>query len=620
MRNLRTSMWRSWLNHLGLVRSHNSRRRQRSHAVPVELMESRTLLTATVAGLTETPPEDTSGSALHPLSDIPVLNSNPDAYAQLYLDFDGNFESMWHGYRNITSPVFSLDTDRTTFSDWELATIDEVWACVAEDFAPFNINVTTVEPSDFADGHALHVVIGGSPYDWYGQSVGGVGTHGGFRNNEENVVFDFSEFMLPGRNLAEGMADTISHEAGHAFGLEHQGQFDAQGNLINCYRPGDADSGPIMGSTERSERSVWANGPTTSLAATQDEMAVLAGPQNGFGYRPDDHGDVAADASELSRTGNQWQGQGIISTMSDHDVFRFDTVGGQAVFSIASSSLGANLLATAELRSIHGELIATETGSSNGPASLEADLPAGEYLVIVSSNGEYGSVGQYTINGSVTAGAASLPQGPNNLQATSDYGYRHDLAWNAMTDAAGYRVYRRADAGSPEVLIETLPAGTTSATIVVPQTPLSTLDDRWFADYRIEAFNSQGNATSNWQRVQHEFSVPFNTANLQVRALSDSSVELTWQADVRAQVQRLVVMQYVEANTFFYERFQWMPAGQASITLDHLIPGCFRRDSGRLRLGRCRLYDARRRCADDSRSTDRHCTIRDISRVELVGF
>ena len=43
--------------------------------------------------------------------------------------------------------VFSLDSDLTTFSSTELATINTIWAQVAEDYAPFNIDVTTVMPA-----------------------------------------------------------------------------------------------------------------------------------------------------------------------------------------------------------------------------------------------------------------------------------------------------------------------------------------------------------------------------------------------------------------------------------------------------------------------------------------
>ena len=96
--------------------------------------------------------EDRRLLSLSPLDSIPVLNSNPGAPASLYLDFNGHFEPVWGSYTNITTPVYDIDGDPTTFSDAELANIRAVWETVAEDYAPFNINVTTVEPSVLAPG------------------------------------------------------------------------------------------------------------------------------------------------------------------------------------------------------------------------------------------------------------------------------------------------------------------------------------------------------------------------------------------------------------------------------------------------------------------------------------
>src|SRR5690348_10238737 len=101
-------------------------------------------------------------AALAPLSGIPALNSLAGAAASIYLDFNGHFESVWGAYRNITTPVFDQDGDATTFSSTELTTIRNIWAQVSEDYAPFKINVTTVEPASFANGAALRVSIGGN--------------------------------------------------------------------------------------------------------------------------------------------------------------------------------------------------------------------------------------------------------------------------------------------------------------------------------------------------------------------------------------------------------------------------------------------------------------------------
>src|SRR5262249_28109204 len=92
-----------------------------------------------------------ASSSLHSLDSIPQLHSNPASTAALFLDFDGHFESRWGTYRNVTTPVFDQDNDPTTFSDGELASMLDIWTVVSEDYVPFNIDVTTVQPASFAN-------------------------------------------------------------------------------------------------------------------------------------------------------------------------------------------------------------------------------------------------------------------------------------------------------------------------------------------------------------------------------------------------------------------------------------------------------------------------------------
>jgi len=43
--------------------------------------------------------------------------------------------------------AFSLDSDLTTFSAAEQTVIQQVWRRVSEDYAPFNVDVTTQLPA-----------------------------------------------------------------------------------------------------------------------------------------------------------------------------------------------------------------------------------------------------------------------------------------------------------------------------------------------------------------------------------------------------------------------------------------------------------------------------------------
>src|SRR5690606_38885457 len=100
---------------------------------------------------------------------LPMLDSKPNAPVTIHLDFTGNFIGDWWynsgnssvHYYNVTTPAFSLD-NVVTFNSDEQNLIREIWARVAEDFSPFNINVSTAYYGTFENGKALKVNIGGS--------------------------------------------------------------------------------------------------------------------------------------------------------------------------------------------------------------------------------------------------------------------------------------------------------------------------------------------------------------------------------------------------------------------------------------------------------------------------
>jgi hypothetical protein len=288
--------------------------------------------------------------ATYPLTSIPALNSLPSAKAALYLDFVGDHVSSWGSYSNITIPAFDQDGDPTTFSDGELTTITRIWEQVAEDFAPFNLNVTTVPQPSFANGVAERIDIGGDGA-WTGGSYGGLSFVGGFTDSNPNIGFVFS------KNLGNGdpkyTAEDASHEAGHGFGLQYQSQYDSDGNLITEYYAGPGDgTAPIMGCATyyRTPLSRWWYG-TSSLGPTimQDDMAVIASSTNGFDYRPAPTNMTAATATPLAVSGSSVSGSGIIRLPTDDDYFSFTTGAGQVSLSALVQTGINNLVPRLEL-------------------------------------------------------------------------------------------------------------------------------------------------------------------------------------------------------------------------------------------------------------------------------
>jgi hypothetical protein len=354
--------------------------------------------------------EQLEGRLLMAGLDVPQLSSRPGAAATLYLDFDGHFESSWKSYSNITSPAYSRDSDPTSFSATELTSINELWTRVAEDFAPFNINVTTVTPASFDHGKTLTVVVGGSWSDWYGTQVNGVSILGSFTSTDPNVAYVFSNNL--GTGLPRWVADQVSHEAGHCFGLMNQSTWN--GNVLQAeLSSGSNGWAPLMGSSLFASRTTWYNG-TTDISPTsfQDDMAIIAGAPNGFGYVADDYANTLATATQLPISGNSVNLSGLIGQTGDQDVFKFTTAGGNLSFNLAVSAFGADLDSVLELRDANGQVvtIANDTTSNVFSSALSANVAAGTYYLIVRSSGGYGNVGQYTLTGTVVPGIVTAPE------------------------------------------------------------------------------------------------------------------------------------------------------------------------------------------------------------------
>ncbi len=393
-----------------------------------------------------------------PLTSIPELNSLPSADATLYLDFDGHFEEQWGSFRNVRTPAFDLDGDPLTFTQSELDRIRQIWEYVAEDYAPFRLNVSTVEPPSFADGVALRVAIGGDGM-WSGGKYGGVAYVDSFTNYLPNTVYVFSKNL--GGGNARYVADASSHESGHAFGLYHQSRYRGVTKIEEYYKgPGDGRA-PLMGSSFAATRSLWWLGTSAvSHRHIQDDMAHIARRTNGFGYRPDDHGNSLRQATDLSISGSTATGAGVIEQTADVDYFVFTTGKGRIYFTVSVAPNVNNLDATLKLLDNQGRVIAAADPSNSFNATITANITrAGKYYVVVGSHGLYGDVGQYSLKGTI------VPQRRRDLSepaadlgpiaaSTVQFGESHaPLAMGSFVraEAVGANIGSEATASQPAV-------------------------------------------------------------------------------------------------------------------------------------------------------------------------
>lgn len=375
-------------------------------------------------------PAGPAGSGTFTTVPVPALTSNPSATVKLYLNFGGMAYAGTWGTTGKTPgnvPAYDIDGNTATFSQAELDNIYQVWARVSEAYAPFDIDVTTVDPGTPLYRSSARVVIGGNN-NWLDGMSGGVAFIGGYAtaDYQRGTAWAFPTNL--GFGDPKRVADAVTHEAGHLFGLAHQQLRAADGTLISSYRTAenDAITAPIMGTAYDRPRGTWSNGVigwsnATSSLLYQNDIAQLAstvanpyihpvyGVQyiNDFGFRPDETGDTMATAVPLDMAGNVFSASGVISSNADSDMYSLDTWGGITRIEINNADFGAMLDIRFRLFNATGVLLAnvnpalSTVGPDFGLDALWAGyLPAGRYYLSVSGAGGYGDVGSYSLQGS----------------------------------------------------------------------------------------------------------------------------------------------------------------------------------------------------------------------------
>lgn len=371
---------------------------------------------------------ESEASSAFELSDTFLLHSNPGASRVLYLDFDGHtttgttWNTSYTGGDPIVTPAYSFEGD-SSFSDNELTRIQYIWQRVAEDYLPFEMDVTTEDPglAGLSKGgtgdteYGLRVCIGGSSTDWYGESAGGLAYVGSFTWQSDTPVFVFTEML--GNGSEKYTAEAISHETGHSLGLYHDGVGDGTGDneYYGGHSSGDTGWAPIMGTAYYKSLTQFSKGEYLDANNSQSDLEVMAS-RGGFGFRSDDHSDSFAAADSLTTIdGVNVSDEGIIGGASDLDYFSFETGEGAVSLSIDPAPRGPNLDILAMLYDSSYQVVATSNPIGALNANFSMNLAAGTYYLVIDGTGEgedvdgvwetgysdYGSVGYYSITGTI---------------------------------------------------------------------------------------------------------------------------------------------------------------------------------------------------------------------------
>jgi hypothetical protein len=398
------------------------------------------------------PPEATAPSQSKvSISSPTACNSRPGSPNTLYIDFSGfNISGRtWNGRFPLYEALpYDLDGDRTTFNEFEQKQIVETWRRVSEDFRTFDINVTTVRPSDLeTNARISHILITKST-DAKGRpmpsnSAGGVANLGQFNYLGDEIdglpgaVYLSPAFAYYDNSgwTAQNLAEVVSHEAGHNFTLYH----DGAGEGVEYYGGHGSDQqswGPIMGASYGRNFTQWTTSNQTYPNANNNQnditqiASLLSNNSSGVtGYATDDVPDTLGEAPSLSVSAGKFATQDYTitgnGTANDVDTHKIVTDSNFLDFVVSSfkipnsPSSGSNLALKAELLSANGSILQTNESGRN-VARISYKTPPGTYYIRVSGAG-YGnstaknptgfpadaSLGIYSISGTISDATVS---------------------------------------------------------------------------------------------------------------------------------------------------------------------------------------------------------------------
>jgi len=418
---------------------------------------------------TEGSEPSTSGGAV-PISQPPIFNSKPGAPNTIYLDFNGELVSgtAWNSADEVWDcKPYDKDGDPTTFNDSEQTHIANAWKKVAEDYAPFNVNVTTERPA-VMDSRVSHVMI--TPdLDKNGvalphRSYGGIAYVNVFAAGSwaTNYLISWCQ-PYDGPSVSE----VISHEVGHNMGLSHDG--NSSTTYYRGHGSGETSWAPIMGASYNKSVTQWSKGDYYDANNLEDDLSILASK---LSYKSDDAGNSISSAATLVHSGGIIEDSGLIQNSGETDYYTFTAGAGSITINVDSWKSGVlgsnygNMDVKLELKNSSGSTVASHNPTGDTDATLTYTAASeGVFYVVVTPSfisgynnssttgyAQYGTLGQYFISGSFTTSGNSAPvinQAASASPSTVEVGSQTSLSVSASDPDGDTLTYTWAKVSGP---------------------------------------------------------------------------------------------------------------------------------------------------------------------------
>jgi hypothetical protein len=380
----------------------------------------------------------------YPTSQTFLLHSRPTATRKIYLDFTGHtttgtpWNAAWNN-PSFTTPPYSIDDDTTTFNAQEHEEIQATWRQMAEDFAGFDVDVTTEEPSMAAllrtvsndMNYGMRVIFGPDQNNTGSGGVAYLRSFGAPLRAANDTDIPCYVFAGPGAD-AKFMSEAGSHEVGHTVGLNHDG---ATGGLeyFGGHGTGANSWAPIMGVGYYRNVVQWSKGEYANANNNQDDLQIIS---TFLPYATDDHGDTTATATFAA--GTKLSGVGIIGKSTDIDLFQFRAGFGNLVITpkvaLASPNLRLQVRVLDSTGSPIGTFIGDGTIGNLAPGLITVSIPRdGAYFIEVTGTNQgdgvtegytrYASLGHYTFEAEWSEFGNKRPTANASRTAPLTYNY-----------------------------------------------------------------------------------------------------------------------------------------------------------------------------------------------------